>query len=116
VNPYYTQPPWEFLLTASRIPCRAMNFPASLMRRICARNWGRSWISTSRKTPRHAGALADGSTRTHRLGEETASRPHPLKTKGVVRPITFWGIVSFRRALPVWNLTFRPRAARFRVF
>jgi len=50
------------------------------------------------------------------LGEETASAPAPLKTRGVVRPITFWGSYRSAARFPYANLTFRPRAARFRVF
>jgi hypothetical protein len=38
VNPYYTQPPWGFLLTASRNTLQSYNFPASFTRRICATN------------------------------------------------------------------------------
>jgi len=102
VNPYYTQPPWEFLLTASRNTLQSYELSrlahaANLRKELGALLDQYLEENTAAMLARW---LMDQRERTV-LGEETASAPAPPENKGRRASDNFLGIVSFRRALPV---------------
>jgi hypothetical protein len=105
VNPYYTQPPWEFLLTASRNTLQSYELSrlahaANLRKELGALLDQYLEENTAAMLARW---LMDQRERTV-LAEETAAAPAPPVNKGRRASDNFLGIASFRRALPVPEL------------
>ncbi len=121
---YRTQPPWEFLLTASAILCTVTNSLASHTPPISARKSIRCLISGSTRTPTPwslvfssscASAICASPTSRPRRIKPLPNRYRPMAT---LCPIIFWRIDSFAQTFrtAATDLSLALRAEQHAVF